>query len=66
MVAIPVAPASSLGKFKKNEKVDETICLLVPYNFQAVGQFYEAFFQVTDQEAIRILEETNATNKSSL
>jgi predicted phosphoribosyltransferase len=66
VVAIPVAPASGLDKFKKNEKVDETICLLVPNNFQAVGQFYEEFFQVSDQEAIRILEETNAADKSSL
>ncbi|MBT8184630.1 MAG: phosphoribosyltransferase [Eudoraea sp.] len=65
VVAIPVAPESSLGKFENHQKVDETICLLVPYNFQAVGQFYEEFYQVTDREAIRILEETNAPTKSS-
>jgi predicted phosphoribosyltransferase len=31
--------------------------LPVPYNFQAVGQFYEKFEQVSDQEAIALLEE---------
>jgi predicted phosphoribosyltransferase len=56
VVAIPVAPSSSIGKFKNNPNVDETICLLVPYNFQAVGQFYKNFEQVSDQEAIALLE----------
>lgn len=66
IVAIPVAPESSLSKIEKNQKVDETICLLVPFNFRAVGQFYKEFYQVSDQEAIRILEETNAPNTPSL
>jgi predicted phosphoribosyltransferase len=59
IVAIPVAPESGILKLKGNPNVDEVICLQVPYHFQAVGQFYEAFEQVSDQEAIRILEETN-------
>ena len=62
LVAIPVAPGSGIRKLENNAKVDETICLYVPYNFQAVGQFYEEFHQVTDEEAIQLLEETNAPN----
>lgn len=62
VVAIPVAPESGILKLKSNPNVDEVICLQVPHYFQAVGQFYEAFEQVTDEEAIRILEETHSVN----
>ncbi len=59
VVAIPIAPPSSLKKFKDSPFVNEVICLETPYNFMAVGQFYEEFDAVSDQEAIRILQETN-------
>ncbi len=62
IVAIPVAPESGIQKLKGNPNVDEVICLQVPHYFQAVGQFYEVFEQVSDQEAIRILEETHSVN----
>lgn len=62
IVAIPVAPESGILKLKGNPNVDEVICLEVPHHFQAVGQFYEAFEQVSDKEAIRILEETHSGN----
>jgi predicted phosphoribosyltransferase len=32
------------------------VCLDTPINFRAVGQFYETFEQVSDEEAIAILE----------
>ena len=56
VIAIPVASKSSIQKFENNPKVNETICLLVPYHFRSVGQFYEEFDQVSDQEAIAFLE----------
>lgn len=56
IVAIPVAPSSAIKKLENTEKVDEVICLRVPYNFQAVGQFYTIFNQVSDEEAIKILD----------
>ena len=56
IVAIPVASRSALDKIKSTGKVDEIVCLEVPNNFQAVGQFYEEFEQVTDEEAIHILD----------
>ncbi len=53
VVAIPVAPAEALAKVKA--EADEVICLLVPADFYAIGQFYEKFPQVEDGEAIAIL-----------
>lgn len=59
VVAIPVAPPSSLNKLEDSPFVNEVICLETPYNFMAVGQFYEEFDAVSDEEAIQILQETN-------
>ena len=65
IVAVPVAPKSAIIKLRANPKVQEVISLLVPYNFHAVGQFYEEFDQVTDEEAIRLLQESrNVANES--
>tara|TARA_R110000823_G_scaffold16399_1_gene52449 strand:+ start:938 stop:1579 length:642 start_codon:yes stop_codon:yes gene_type:complete len=66
IVAIPVAPNSAIKKLENTQKIDEVICLHVPYNFQAVGQFYEDFYQVSDQEAIQLLEEANTSTKTNL
>lgn len=59
VVAIPVSPPSSLKKLEDSPFVNEVICLETPYNFMAVGQFYEEFDAVSDEEAIKILQETN-------
>ncbi|MBQ0734730.1 phosphoribosyltransferase [Aquimarina celericrescens] len=59
IVAVPVAPATAVEKLKSSAHVDEVICLHTPNNFRAVGQFYDEFNTVTDEEAIRILEECN-------
>ena len=59
VVAVPVAPMTSLYKFEDSPLVDEVVCLSTPFNFHAVGQFYERFTQVSDEEAIEILESSN-------
>ncbi|MEJ1222863.1 phosphoribosyltransferase [Sediminicola sp. 1XM1-17] len=57
IVAIPVAPKSAVPKLEASPFIDEVICLLAPFNFHAVGQFYQHFHQISDAEAIAILEE---------
>jgi predicted phosphoribosyltransferase len=54
VVAVPVAPADGLAKVKA--EADEVICLLVPEDFYAIGQFYDDFPQVEDEEAMAILK----------
>lgn len=66
IIGIPVAPSSAIEKLEKAPNVDEVICLLVPNNFHAVGQFYKNFEQVSDQEAIEWLEKSTIAQKSSL
>ncbi len=55
IVAIPVAPKSTRDSLKSSSYIDDVICLQTPSNFQAVGQFYMEFPQITDEEAIKIL-----------
>ncbi len=54
VVALPVAPKELLPKIAP--EADELIVLETPENFGAVGQFYEKFKQVTDEEVVRLLQ----------
>ena len=56
VVAIPVAPPDSLRHIEQAKGVDEVVCLLAPRDFYAVGQFYENFEQVEDEEVVRLLK----------
>lgn len=51
--AVPVAPPDTLKKVAN--LADEVICLFAPDYFMAVGQFYQNFSQVEDEEVIDIL-----------
>ncbi len=53
VLAVPVAAADSLKSLSK--EVDETVCLYDPSNFMAVGQFYQKFDQISDDEVLKLL-----------
>jgi predicted phosphoribosyltransferase len=55
VVAVPVGPPDTVAALGK--EADEIVCLIAPPIFYAIGQFYENFKQVEDEEAIRILKE---------
>lgn len=57
IVAVPVAPESAIRRLESSDHIDEVVCLLTPSDFRAVGQYYKNFDQVSDREAIQILEE---------
>lgn len=57
VVAIPVGSAEAVAMLKR--KADEVICLSIPESFMAIGQFYQQFEQVEDEEAIRLLKDAN-------
>lgn len=54
VVAVPVAPLDTAEEIK--QLADTFICLDTPAPFYAVGQFYEEFGQVTDEEVIDLLK----------
>jgi putative phosphoribosyl transferase len=51
IVAVPVAPRDRLQSLA--QLADSVVCLESPEVFWAVGQFYEDFTQVEDEEAVR-------------
>jgi predicted phosphoribosyltransferase len=55
IVAVPVAPPDRLEALRS--RCDRVICLEAPTAFWAVGQFYESFEQVEDEEVARALQE---------
>jgi putative phosphoribosyl transferase len=55
IVAVPVAPLESSILEKLNQIADKVIVIFTPYDFAAVGQFYEHFDQVGDKEVKEIM-----------
>lgn len=54
VVAVPVAPPSTCDRLRP--AVDDVVCVYAPELFYAIGQFYEDFSQVTDEEVIDIIQ----------
>ncbi len=54
IVAIGVAPKQNLGKF--DEAADEVVCAYAPLDFMAVGQFFEDFSPVSDEDVAAALD----------
>lgn len=59
IVAVPVAPASAIPAFERI--ADEVVAVLMPNNLQAVGQWYERFFEVTSGEVRHTLQDARAS-----
>jgi predicted phosphoribosyltransferase len=55
IVAVPVASPDRLEEVRR--WCDDVVCLLAPEEFRAIGQFYEDFTQVQDEEVIQLLRE---------
>jgi putative phosphoribosyl transferase len=53
VVAVPVAPSRTC--LRLTEEVDDVVCLQTPLSFHAIGQFYEDFSQVGDEEVMALL-----------
>jgi putative phosphoribosyl transferase len=58
VLAVPVAPRDTLKRMRA--EVDEVVCLDTPADFHAVGQFYQQFPQLRDDEVIALLDQARA------
>ena len=54
ILAVPVAPPSSIKKVQ--EDFDEIIALFQPWDFAAVGQYYQNFKPLSDEEIKEMIE----------
>lgn len=63
VIAVPVAAQDTCQDLKRY--ADAVICLMTPFDFAAVGQWYRHFDQTTDEEVRRLLERAAETTKTS-
>jgi predicted phosphoribosyltransferase len=63
VIAVPVAPPETANKLEK--EVDDFICLFTPNDFYGVGQYYDEFSEVTDDEVVSLLNETKRKNEAA-
>ncbi|WP_138471092.1 erythromycin esterase family protein [Poseidonocella sp. HB161398] len=54
-IAVPVAPADLLPEFRKI--ADHVVCLNPAPVFHGVGEFYDDFHQLTDEETVSLLQQ---------
>ena len=64
VVAAPVSGGDMEAKLMN--LVDDVVILEKPDFFHAVSQAYESFYQVTDDEAVALLEKWNQENGAAL
>jgi putative phosphoribosyl transferase len=57
VLAAPVAPASTCRRLRR--EVDDLICLDTHEPFYAIGEFYEDFSQVSDEQVTNLLQLNN-------
>jgi putative phosphoribosyl transferase len=53
VVGVPAAAPETCDEFR--DEVDDIVCAITPYPFYGVGQWFEDFSQVTDDEVRRML-----------
>jgi putative phosphoribosyl transferase len=56
VVAVPVAPRDTVAALEA--LVDRVVCLHAPKDFEAIGQFYDVFDQVGDEQVVALLQST--------
>ncbi|UPM42316.1 phosphoribosyltransferase [Halocatena salina] len=56
VLAVPVGSPQTIDELRS--MVDEVVCLETPRNFRAVGQFYDRFDQVQDEQAMTYLDKS--------
>ena len=59
IAAVGVAPQDSTDRLKK--AADEVVCLETPSWFMAVGEFFDAFPQISDEEVLELLKVSPAS-----
>jgi len=63
IVAVPVASLGALRDIASQS--EQTISLLVPQSFRAVGEWYEDFDQTTDEEVTTLLDAAAASSNDT-
>ena len=63
VVAVPIAAREACDIIRR--EADEVVCAETPWDFRAVGQWYDDFTQTTDDEVRYLLEQHDRTLHSN-
>lgn len=63
IVAVPVAPPERLDAIRR--RCDRLVYLFAPQEFFSIGQFYENFEQVDDEQVVALLREFSQASQST-
>lgn len=58
IVAVAVAPPDTIARLRT--EADDVVCLYAPWLFGAVGEFFEDFSEVSDDDVVAILAKTRS------
>jgi putative phosphoribosyl transferase len=58
VLAVPVGSASAAARLAK--VADQVVCVATPELFNAIGEFYDDFHQVSDDDVVALLAQTAA------
>jgi predicted phosphoribosyltransferase len=64
VVAVPVVSPERMPEIRR--WCDDLIYLLAPEEFWAIGQFYDDFSQISDEEVVALLEKANSVGQEEL
>ena len=62
VLAVPVGPSQTIEELAAY--VDEVICLQQPEPFNAIGDFYSDFHQISDEEVIEMLAAADSSDQT--
>lgn len=60
VVAVPVGAAETVRRLERDADVDAVVCLFSPFDFLAVGTWYEDFHQVSNDDVVELLSPSHA------
>jgi putative phosphoribosyl transferase len=60
VVAVPVGAAETVRRLERDPDVAAVVCLVSPFDFIAVGTWYEDFHQVSDGDVVKLLSPSHA------
>ncbi|KAL6051638.1 Phosphoribosyltransferase [Balamuthia mandrillaris] len=64
VLATPCMPADTKRDMEEQKICDDVVSLIAPHNFRSVGQWYKFFDQTSDEEVIRLLQQSPAPLKT--
>ena len=65
VVAVPVGADATVRSLEADDDVDSVVCLVAPFDFGAVGFWYDDFHQVSDEDVVELLSASQEGSTTS-